>query len=95
MSVSDFAITQLHGQVGTLTRINLHNLRQRQPDLIPIHDRVLRLQRIPLQIHRPQLFLVPQLPLHLLKRFERIARGPQFLEMTQMAEIGQVRDLIV
>jgi len=66
------------------TGINLPNLRQRQADFVPVHDCVLRLQRIALEIHRVQLLLVGQLPLHLLKRLQLVAGRPQFLEMAQM-----------
>jgi hypothetical protein len=49
---------------GRLTGINLLQLWQCQPDLIPVYCGPLQLQGIPLKIHRCQLFLVFQLPLH-------------------------------
>lgn len=80
---------------GRHTSINLPNLRQRQTDLIPIHDGILRLQRIALEIHRVQLLLVGQLPLHLLERLELVVGGPQFLELAEVLQVGEVRDLVV
>ena len=77
------------------TSINLPNLRQRQADLIPINDLIPRLQRIALEIHRVQLLLIGQLPLHLLERLQLVVGRPDFLEVAEMLQVGQVRDLIV
>jgi hypothetical protein len=91
--INDHNATELGGSQHT--RINLLDLRQRQPHLIPVHSRTIRLQRIPLEIHRLQLLLILQLALDLVKARELVIRRPQLLQILQCAEVLEVGELVV
>lgn len=78
-----------------LTRIDLHDLRDRQTHFIPIQRRRPHLQRIALEIHRLQLLLILQLALHLVEARQLVIRPPQLLQMHQLAQALELRHLVV
>lgn len=80
---------------SSLTCVNLLHVRQRQPDLVPIHDRVVCLQRIALEVDSVQVLLIRQLPLDFLERRQLIRRCPHLFQEPEGLEIRQVGDLIV
>jgi hypothetical protein len=71
-------------------RIDLLYPRQGQLNLIPIGGAGISLQRISLQIHGLQIFLISELVLDLLEASEFIAASPELLQLGDFLQPGQV-----
>lgn len=77
-----------------LTRIDLLDLRQRQPHLVPVQRRLPRLQRVALKVHRLQLLLVAQLALHLREVRQLAVAGPELFQVDERAKVRQILDRV-
>lgn len=75
--------------------INLLYRLQRKPNLIPIHRPCIPLQRIMLKINRVKTLHPAQLALNLGKRVEEVTARPEFLELFEVAEVGEMGDAVV
>lgn len=75
--------------------IDLLDLRQRQPDLIPVQCRASQLQRVAFEIHSLKFLLVLEFLLNLFEGGQSIAGCPELLQMCEMGQIGEMVDLIV
>lgn len=78
-----------------LTSINLHDVRNRQAHFVPINSRSSSLQRVPLEIHRLQMWLPAQLVLDVLKPVQLVVRRPELLQIRQGGQVLEPGDLVV
>lgn len=82
-------------QEARLTSINLHDVRNRQAHFVPINSRSSSLQRVPLEIHRLQMWLPAQLVLDVLKPVQLVIRRPELLQIRQGGQVLEPGDLVV
>lgn len=75
-----------------LTRVNLLDVRYRQPHLVSIQSHLPSLQRIALKVHRLELLEWTQFFLNLLKTRQFTVACPKLLEFRQVLEPGEVFD---
>lgn len=78
-----------------LTSIDLHDVRNSQTHLIPVHGWSSGLQRIPFEIHCLKRLLATQLALDIIKAIELVIRCPELLQIRQRREMLELGDLVV